>query len=247
MDSDIAVFYKVLKDGINQKILTVINENGSLSHADLMEKTGINSDSLLNWHLKILVEFLRKNEKNQYLLTEKGQTALKILTENPEQIKNFKRKKQKQSWIALGIVYAISFSVILTLYSQEYINTKTLSPFIGMFAGMIMLLSVGYYIDEVDLMSEKAKKKRIVAIKLSLTTTGIAIGLLVALFGSAIADVITVYINDPHFIQVIKSNPAFDYIYFCSAAAIGGSIGYYIGKKHIKTRLQTHNSVTKQQ
>ena len=83
MTSDtVSSFYKILKDETNQKILVLINIHGSLSYTDLLEKSEVISERMLNYHIKTLDDLLSKNEKNQYILTEKGQIALKTLKEN---------------------------------------------------------------------------------------------------------------------------------------------------------------------
>jgi predicted house-cleaning noncanonical NTP pyrophosphatase (MazG superfamily) len=111
--SDIAALYKILKYDTNQKILKLINENGSLSYTDLMEKSEFYTEALLNHHINVLSEFLSKNEEYRYVLTERGQLALKLLEENPEQIKKFERKKQKQNGVYAGLGYVIT--LIFTL------------------------------------------------------------------------------------------------------------------------------------
>jgi predicted transcriptional regulator len=126
MTSDIASLYKILTDDTNQKILDIINTNGSVGYTDLMENSEIYSEALLNHRLKDLVELLRKNEEGQYILTEKGKATLKLLKENPEQIKKVWKKKQKQNGVYMALGYAIIIIVALIFYSQGYIERKIL-------------------------------------------------------------------------------------------------------------------------
>ena len=113
--------HKLLKDQDNQKILVLINEYDSLSYTDLMEKTESISERMLNHNLENLADCLIKNEKGQYILTEKGQMTLKLLEEHPEYLKKLKRKKMKQTGYVLGLGCVISLIVVLILYSQGHI------------------------------------------------------------------------------------------------------------------------------
>jgi hypothetical protein len=83
MGQGLASFHKILKDETRQKIITLLNEKGSLSYSDLMESTEVLSTGLLNYHLKVLGDLLQKNENGKYVLSEKGQLAHKVLTEFP--------------------------------------------------------------------------------------------------------------------------------------------------------------------
>ena len=49
-----------------------------------MDATEIGSTGLLNYHLKVLSSLIAKNESGQYLLTEKGKLASRLLMEFPE-------------------------------------------------------------------------------------------------------------------------------------------------------------------
>jgi hypothetical protein len=49
-----------------------------------MDATKTSSTGQLNYHLKVLGDLLTKNKAGQYLLTEKGKLASKLLLEFPE-------------------------------------------------------------------------------------------------------------------------------------------------------------------
>ena len=77
--SGLTSLHKVLKDETRQKIITLLNEKGSLGYTELMDATEIGSTGLLNYHLKVLSSLIAKNESGQYLLTEKGKLASRLL------------------------------------------------------------------------------------------------------------------------------------------------------------------------
>lgn len=88
MGSGIASLHKILKDETRQKIVSLLNEKGSLCYTELMDATKASSTGQLNYHLKVLGNLLTKNKAGQYLLTEKGKLASKLLLEFPEEDEN---------------------------------------------------------------------------------------------------------------------------------------------------------------
>jgi predicted transcriptional regulator len=84
MNSGLASVHKILKDETRRKIVLLLNEKGSLSYTDLMDALEIVSTGTLNYHLKILGGLLTKNDNGQYMLTEKGKLASRLLLEFPE-------------------------------------------------------------------------------------------------------------------------------------------------------------------
>ena len=79
--SGLESLHKVLKDGKREKILTLLNEKGSLTYTDLLNTLEIKSTGKLNYHLKVLNELISKSENGNYLLTDKGKLAVKLLSE----------------------------------------------------------------------------------------------------------------------------------------------------------------------
>ena len=62
MSTGIAFLHKILKDEARRKIVLLLNEKGSLSYTDLMKSLTV-STKLLNYHLKVLDDFLSKKQK----------------------------------------------------------------------------------------------------------------------------------------------------------------------------------------
>jgi len=140
MVSDVVSIYKVLKDDVNKKILMIMHETDSLTYADLMEKSEICSKAL-PYRIKALGDLLRKNEENRYVLTEKGQLALKLLEENPEKIKKFERKKQNQIGVFIGLICVIILISTAFLYIQGYIGFLLMSHF-ALYASATLVVDV---------------------------------------------------------------------------------------------------------
>jgi predicted transcriptional regulator len=230
MTSDIASLYKILTDDTNQKILDIINTNGSVGYTDLMENSEIYSEALLNHRLKDLVELLRKNEEGQYILTEKGKATLKLLKENPEQIKKVWKKKQKQNGVYMALGYAIIIIVALIFYSQGYIERKILYRII-LYTSFPVMLYISYIFHAVSLTSESVRKKRVIYAKLSFAFLGGIIGMAIAMIGLAAASVISVSKGGPNFWDITDYYVAFNDVYFVSSFAVGCIPGYYVGKK----------------
>src|SRR5208337_5291446 len=85
MSSGIASLHKILKDETRRNIILLINEKGALSYTYLMETLGFATTGLLNYHLKMMGDLLTKDEDGQYMLTEKGKLASRLLLEFPEE------------------------------------------------------------------------------------------------------------------------------------------------------------------
>jgi hypothetical protein len=229
MTSGIASLYKILKDDNRQKIIVLINENGSLSYTDLLEKLDTVSTGLLNYHLKILGDLLSKNEGGQYTLSERGRLASKLLEEFPEQENlSAKRKRQKRFWLALGLSQVVFFIVVLALYSQRYVDSAILTMSTVTFVGMIAITYLGYRLRDNPLTPELRAKKKFTGVYIA--GGGVA-GSVVVFFGTPIASFISVSVGGPNLLRVIGFDAVYFLSYLSSAVVIGCLIGYYVGKR----------------
>jgi DNA-binding transcriptional ArsR family regulator len=118
MSSGLDSLLKILKDETRRKIVLLLNEKGSLSYTDLMDILEIVSTGTLNYHLKVLDELLAKNEAGQYLLTEKGKLASRLLIEfpDPDYELQTKRKWWRRFWTAAILLQSVGLAVVLALY-----------------------------------------------------------------------------------------------------------------------------------
>ena len=161
MSSGIASLHKILKDDTRRKIILLLNEKGSLSYTDLMAGIEVVSTGLLNYHLKVLDDLLSKNEKGEYMLTEKGKLASRLLVEFPEENRQrlgLKPKWWRKFWIVNGIL-AIAFLIIhLASYFLGYIDLA------GFYRGILWIIAavgIAYTIQHIikDVLSEKSRLK----------------------------------------------------------------------------------------
>jgi DNA-binding transcriptional ArsR family regulator len=116
MSHGIAFLHKILKDETRQKIITLLATKGSLSYTELLEQLDVLT-GILNYHLKILGDLLEKNASGQYLLSEKGQIAYRVLTEFPNGQPKVVDKRIYKAWIILTVT-----SVILLILNGYFLN-----------------------------------------------------------------------------------------------------------------------------
>jgi DNA-binding transcriptional ArsR family regulator len=126
MTADLESLHKILKDPTRRKIILSINEKGSLSYTDLMHAIGVSSTGTLNYHLKILADLLTKDDTGQYLLTEKGKTASRLLLEFPEQAnqEQVKTKWWRRFWFVAVLLDVVAFVSALLFYRSGHIGLE---------------------------------------------------------------------------------------------------------------------------
>jgi len=124
MSSGLESLHRILKDQTRRKILLFLNEKSAATYTDLMQEVGTTSTGTLNYHLKVLGDLLSKNESGQYVLTENGKAAVRLMLEFPEQEKQEQVKKKwwKRFWVAALILQALALAFSLTLYSLGSID-----------------------------------------------------------------------------------------------------------------------------
>jgi DNA-binding transcriptional ArsR family regulator len=134
--SGLTSLHKILKDETRQKIITLLSKKGSLSYSDLMENAEVLSTGLMNYHLKVLGDLLRKNDGGLYMLSEKGQVAYKVLTEFPGDRSQVVDKRIYKAWIIL-----FTATVAITLVNDYFlkISLERASMILA-----IILLSFGF-------------------------------------------------------------------------------------------------------
>lgn len=117
----------------DEKSFFLLNERESLSYTDLMNNLKIVNTGLFNYHLKVLDDLIIKDETGQYLLTEKGKLASRLLIEFSEQdaVLQAKKKGWKRLWIVL---LGLNFAGLLLLLSLTYLGYI---DFAGLVRGVI--------------------------------------------------------------------------------------------------------------
>lgn len=121
MISEQPSIYKILKDSTRQKIILQLHRQGSLTYVDLMNSLKISNTGKFNYHLKILADFLEKEEDGKYYLTEKGLKAAQLLADLPTASFAENNKSMLRKEIMIG---AVGFTLVL-------LNPAIFENFIG--------------------------------------------------------------------------------------------------------------------
>jgi predicted transcriptional regulator len=111
MSSGLESLHKVLKDEKRRKIVLLLSQRGNLSYTDLMRELGISSTGKINYHLKVLNDLIEKQGDGQYILTEKGKLAVKLLDEFGER----KSQAQADAPFTRGYMIVVSLFTIAVL------------------------------------------------------------------------------------------------------------------------------------
>ena len=159
MSSGIASLYKILKDESRRNIILLVNEKNSVSYTELLDATETGSTGLLNYHLKVLSDLLTKNESGQYIFTEKGKLASRLLLEFPEENRVGKKPKWwRKFWIAHAIFDSGFFIALLVAYFMSFIDVAAL--YRGILA-IFTAIGIGYMVTHItkEVLSEKGLKK----------------------------------------------------------------------------------------
>ncbi len=114
MKSGIDSLHKILKNKTRRRIILLLHEKESLSYTDLMNALGITNTGKMNYHLKVLDNLLSKREDGQYVLTEKGVLASRLLSEFPE-------KTEKQLRLGISDTLLIGLAGFILILINPFI------------------------------------------------------------------------------------------------------------------------------
>ncbi len=135
--------HKILKDKIRRKIILLLTEKSSLSYTNLLDSLEGVNNGRLNYHLKVLGDLLLKDADGQYLLSERGRLASKLLLESAGQQSalQYRGKAWKRLLAVLGVSNLASILLLMSLTFLGYID------FIGLIRGIFgfATTTVGLY------------------------------------------------------------------------------------------------------
>ncbi|XHH10037.1 MAG: ArsR family transcriptional regulator [Candidatus Bathyarchaeia archaeon] len=230
MSLSIDSLHKILKDQTRSKIVLLLSEKGSLTYTNLMETLGLSGTGTLNYHLKILGDLITKNEQGQYILTEKGKLASKILTEFPsEKDKLQQHRNQKKFWTVAALSQIVYLVTVLTLYQLSYIDFSRLILYSIMVVGSIGLAYLGYTMpDRTPIPGSEEERKKFQ--KFYPIAGGLA-GLVAGFFGPVVATFVSLWLGGPNFLRIINA-PIEILSFVASLIVIGSIIGYIVGKRN---------------
>ncbi len=232
MSAGIASLHKILKDETRRKIILQLHEKGSLSYVDLMKALGIVNTGKMNYHLKVLGDLLLKREDGQYVLTEKGRLASRLLLEFPE------KKSQAQIdiewplglWIAAGLSSVVYITVVLVLYFLGYMD----------FAGMVLNVLTSVSAIVLLIVSKKMQKRRtkyspkrqMLGAKISIMAFGAWIGAVICFFGGSLVLIgLATLLRSTGIRSVLFPFEWWVIISFVLGPIIGGYVGYLVYKR----------------
>ncbi len=142
MNSDLASLNKILKDQTRQKIISLIDEKGSLTYTDLLNAVSPISTGTLNYHLKILGDLLEKNDAGLYVLSEKGKLASRLLVEFPQPDYSLQAKKTwwRRFWIVAVALDVAAFLLVVALNVMGYLGFAFMvRGIVGLIFGLVFL------------------------------------------------------------------------------------------------------------
>ncbi len=145
MTIDLESLHKVLKDETRRRILRFLNEKSAATYTELMEETGVASTGTLNYHLKVLGDLLTKNEAGQYVLTDKGKDASRLMLDFPEREnqENVKKKWWNRFWVVAVAIQLLMLASFVALYVLRFIDVYRLGQ--GMFAVALSMVFTYFY------------------------------------------------------------------------------------------------------
>ncbi len=219
--------YKALKDQMRKKIIIALSENDSLSYTDLMNILKIDSTGRLNYHLKIMHDLIAKKENGEYVLTEKGKLAWRLLSEFPD-VDN-SHSKYRQFWITAGFGQVVILISILCLYFLRFMN------FLALFQGLITVavgMTLTYFANRAQgiRLPHGSDKERLL-MRTTYTMIGAWAGGMITFFGGGLLIVgLAKFLNKSSLLTGIWGS-WFLVIAFVVAPLTGGISGYLLGKR----------------
>ncbi|MFA5366248.1 MAG: hypothetical protein WC325_13790 [Candidatus Bathyarchaeia archaeon] len=231
MSSGLVPLHKILKDETRRRIVLLLDEKINLSYTDLINSLGDVSTGLLNYHLKVLNDLLAKNEAGQYILTEKGKLASKLIIEFPEKDGPLQKKKRKQFWILAVVVQLVYLFSSITLYSLNYLDLGRFVIYTILFIGSIGLSYFGYraQIKNQPLPGSNEEKKRS---RNAYIIVGCVTGLVSGFFGPTFFILLFQRFLSKSILYGLLNSGELWISFMVIGPLAGTIIGYYIGKRN---------------
>ncbi len=228
MSAGIETLPKILKDQTRRQAITLLKEHGGLTYTEMMDALNIVSTGTLNYHLKVLGDLLTKNDSGQYILSEKGELAFRMLQLFPaENVAQLRKRRQKQFWTVAAISQVIYFVSVLALYSMGYLGVGNLVMYTLWFFGGVVLAYLGYRMQDKPLAlgSEEVRRR----FKIVYPMAGVVAGLVVGFLGPVIVSAISFSLGGPNLIKNADAEDAL--LIITIAVALGAVLGYWMGKR----------------
>jgi hypothetical protein len=236
MSTAIAGLHKILKDETRRKIIRQLNDKPTQTYTELLSATEAGSTGRLNYHLKILGDLIAKNEDGQYILSEKGKVAMKLIAEFPEgNSQAAKFRNQKLLLAVVGVGQIIYLAIILAFYFAGQLEPYRLATGISSFAVGTVFLFIIYRVQRSA--SAPGANEETVQMKFAYVCGGVSLFLLAFFFGVGIvfrvvSDFLGWRFTAGNPLWQTLWNPVYMTFSMLIMPIIGGVLFYYLGKQN---------------
>ncbi|MCW4002707.1 MAG: hypothetical protein NWE95_02195 [Candidatus Bathyarchaeota archaeon] len=150
MDTGEHSIYYVLNDETRRRLILALKDKKEVAYTDLLNALQIENTGRLNYHLKVLEGFVSKNSKGNYVLTEKGKVASKLLLGFPENeeelfkqwiVAKLKTRQEPDYLTPAWGLWVVSLISLVILLAFDALNVRTfIFPWLMFFTGLLYLV-----------------------------------------------------------------------------------------------------------
>lgn len=226
---DLNSLYKVLKDETRKKVVLALHDKGSLTYSDLMATVQVDSTGRFNYHLKVLNGLISKTEDSKYVLSDKGESAYRLLNDFPEaqSFTGFSKEQFKKFSIIAGLGQVAIITTAVLLYIFGYLDIPRA---ILLVVATIFTLILTYFQLRNYGTIRPGTRKEFVASRFLYTVGPACIAGFIAFFVDIIINQIASLLKVPSPTQGSWMLPSLALV-FIVAPVIGGVFGYVYGKR----------------
>jgi hypothetical protein len=221
--------YKVLKDETRKKVILALHDNGSLTYSELMASVQVESTGKFNYHLKVLNGLVIKGDDGKYALSEKGESAYRLLSDFPEAqgFTSFSKERFKKFSIIAGLGQVAILTSAVLLYVFGYMDFQR---FVTLIITVTFVLALTYFQFRSYGTVRPGTKKEFVASRFIYIVGPACIAGFIAFFIDIAINQTANLLKVPSPTQGNWMLPSFALV-FIVGPVIGGLFGYFYGKK----------------
>ncbi len=148
MAADLGSLYKILKDPTRRRILSALNERGSLAYVEILGLLEIEHTGKLNYHLKQLGDLISKDNEGRYGLTEKGKLAVQVLSQFQPAPVQENIATLRIDRVGVGKILLVlsipSFLLSLIPLSSDFWTASDLSMLLGVITLILLIFGITF-------------------------------------------------------------------------------------------------------